>query len=126
MYLDALKNAGSQGGGMPPNAASPGLGPTPSLPGLPPPPTGTGAMPTGAPTNTKMTAGSDAIASLRTLQGFVPALYNDISEMISRIKGATSDKAGDSPGPSVGDPGIPGAAQLDASPTMDSGGPGAL
>lgn len=130
MYLDALKAAqqGSGGpplgGGMAPNPASLGVGSPPSMPGLPPPPTGVGAMPTGSPTTTKMTAGADAVSALRALQGFTPELFNDINDFIGRIKGATAQKPQQKPGPSLGEPGIPGAAQLDASPTKESGSPG--
>lgn len=82
-------------------------------------------MPTGAPTTTKMTAGADAIAAIRTLQGFVPELYNDLNEVVSRIKSATAQKPGQKPGPALGEPGVPGALQLDANATDDSGSPGA-
>jgi hypothetical protein len=126
MYLDSLAAAANGGGGaqMGPNPASLGVGKPPQMPGLPPPPTGAGAMPTGSPTTTKMTAGADAISSLRSLQGFVPEMFHDINEFIGRIKGATSQQKGQNPGPAVGEPGVPGALQLDGAPTDASGGPG--
>ena len=126
MYLDALKNATNGAKAAAPNPATQGLGPVPPMPNLPPPPTGMGPMPTGAPTTTKMTAGADAIAGLRSLQGFVPKLFNEINAWIDQIKGATSDKPGENPGPGIGEPGVPGAAQLDSSATMQSGSPGAF
>ena len=109
----------------PPNPASPGLG---AIPGkqLAPPPTGVGAMPTGSPTRTKTTVGGEAIASLRDLQGYCPELYNQINEFISQIKSATKPQANQNPGPPLGEPGTPGAAQLDASPEFDSGSAGPI
>lgn len=109
----------------PPNPASPGLGPIPGSQ-LPPKPTGVGAMPTGSPTRTKTTVGGEAIAALRDLQGYAPELLDSINSFISQIKAATKPKQGESPGPALGEPGVPGAAQLDASPELDSGQAGAL
>ena len=113
---DAVKSA--------PNPSSPGLGNIPSKM-LPPPPTGVGAMPTGSPTRTKTTVGGEAIAALRDLQGYTPELYNDINAFIGQIKSATKPQPNQNPGPPLSEPGVPGAAQLDASPEMDSGSPGA-
>ena len=113
---DAVKSA--------PNPASPGLGPIPGKQ-LPPSPTGVGAMPTGSPTRTKTTVGGEAIAALRDLQGYTPELFNDINAFIGQIKNATKPKQGENPGPPLSEPGVPGAAQLDASPELDSGNPGA-
>ena len=108
-----------------PNPSSPGLG---DIPGkqLPPPPTGVGKMPTGSPTRTKTTVGGEAIAALRDLQGYTPELYNEINAFISQIKHSTKPNPSENPGPPLGEPGVPGAAQLDASPEMDSGSPGPL
>lgn len=113
---DAVKSA--------PNPASPALGNIPSQQ-LPPKPTGVGAMPTGSPTRTKTTVGGEAIAALRDLQGYTPELFNDINAFIGQIKNATKPKQGENPGPPLSEPGVPGAAQLDASPELDSGNPGA-
>ena len=122
-YLSALAGGGG-GGGMPPQAATQGLGPVPNQPGLPPPPTGVGKMPVGAPTTTKMSAGADAIAGLRSFAGFAPEMQADIQEMISRIKSASASKPGMNAGPATSEPGVPGAAQLDDSALMESGSPG--
>jgi hypothetical protein len=124
MYLDALKNAG--GPPMPSQPASPGLGPAPNLQGLPPPPTGKGPMPTGS-TNagaTKLTAGGEAISSLRNLIGFVPEMSSQITDLIAQIKAKTQKI--DNPGPAIGEPGTPGSAQLDGSELLDSGSPGSM
>jgi hypothetical protein len=114
---DAVKSA--------PNPASPSLGPIPKGQ-LPPPPSGVGAMPTGSPTRTKQTVGGEAIAALRDLQGYAPELFNDVNDFIARIKNATKPQANENPGPPLGEPGVPGAAQLDASPELDSGSPGGV
>lgn len=119
-YLNALQG----GQPMSPQPASPGMGPAPSLPGLPPPPTGMGAMPLGAPGTDKKSAGNDAITGLRSFQGFAPNMLDDINAMIAKIKDAVTDKPGEQPGPALGEPGPPGAAQDGTSPLMDSGGPG--
>ena len=83
-------------------------------------------MPTGMPGTTKMTAGADAISAIRSLQGFTPELLNDTNEWIAKIKNATAQKPGQKPGPGLGEPGVPGALQLDADATADSGSPGAF
>ena len=108
-----------------PNPASPGLGPIPGKQ-LPPPPSGVGAMPTGSPTRTKQTVGGEAIAALRDLAGYSPELGSAINDFVAQIKNATKPQPGQSPGPALGEPGVPGAAQLDASPEMDSGNPGGI
>lgn len=107
-----------------PNPSSPGLGPVPTSQ-LPPPPTGVGQVPTGSPTRTKTTVGGEAIAALGDLEGYAPELRDQILGWKSLIKDACKPKPGQNPGPPLGEPGVPGAAQLDASPEMDSGSPGA-
>ena len=83
-------------------------------------------MPTGMPGTTKMTAGADAISAIRSLQGFSPELLNETNEWIAKIKNATAQKKGQNAGPPLGQPGVPGALQLDADATADSGSPGAF
>lgn len=122
MYGDALANAS---GAMTPPPNSP-IGNAPKLPGTPPEATNIGAMPTGSPGKTKMTAGGEAIASLRSLQGYMPEQFNQINEWISQIKQSTMPKPGENPGPGAGKPGTPGAAQLDASQLAGSGSPGSM
>lgn len=123
-YLDALSGGGA-GPSAPPSPASLGVGQPPALPGLPPPPTGKGPIPTGGAGGTKLTAAGDAIASLRNLMGFVPEMSAEITALISQIKDATKKDAQAS-GPAIGQPGVPGSAQIDGSATLDSGSPGAM
>lgn len=85
-----------------------------------------GAMPTGSPTRTKTTVGGEAIAALRDLQGYAPELFQEINAFIGQIKNATKPKPNENPGPPLGEPGVPGAAQLDASPELDSGSAGLM
>lgn len=121
MYGPALEQAMQK----PPNSLGIGA-PPPKMPGTPPAATGIGAVPTGSPGKTKMTAGGEAIAALRDLQGFMPEQFNQINEWISQIKQSTMPKPGENPGPGLGKPGVPGAAQLDAGALADSGNPGAM
>jgi hypothetical protein len=92
---------------------------------MPPPPTGRGAIPTGGAGGTKLTAAGDAIASLKNLIGFCPELGGSINALISQIKDATKKDAQPS-GPPIGQPGVPGSAQLDSSELQDSGSPGGM
>jgi hypothetical protein len=112
-------------GGMAPNPASVGMGEPPEIKGLPPPPTGKGPIATGGDAKTKEGAGGAAIAALRDLIGYSPELKVDIQPLIAKIKAATVPKRG-SGGPPNGQPGIPGTAQMESSPLMDSGGSGAF
>lgn len=114
------------GGAMTPPAATKGLGDVPEMPNLPPPPTGAGAVDTGSSGTTKISAGGEAIEALRSLIGFVPSMANDINEIITKIKAATVPKPGENAGPALGKPGDIGSAQLDGSPTMESGSSGAM
>jgi hypothetical protein len=126
-YLNSLaQGAGGAGGPMAPQPATQGLGPVPSQPGLPPPPTGVGKMPVGAPTTTKMSAGADAIAGLRSFAGFAPEMQAEIQDIIAKIKSASASKPGQSAGPAGDDPGVPGAAALDDSALLQSGSPGPM
>jgi len=122
-YLQALTGGGPT---APPQPASLGVGgPPPALPSMPPPPTGRGAIPTGGAGGTKLTAAGDAIASLKNLIGFCPELGGSINALISQIKDATKKDAQPS-GPPIGQPGVPGSAQLDSSELQDSGSPGGM
>jgi hypothetical protein len=122
-YLSALGSA--PGPTAPPQPASLGMGQPPSLPGIPPPPTGKGPIPTGTSGSTKLTAAGDAIASLKNLTGFVPQLAAQITALIGAIKDATKKDVTNT-GPAIGQAGNPGSAQLDGSPMLDSGSPGAM
>jgi hypothetical protein len=115
----------NDGPSAPPSPASQGMGAPPSMPGLMPPPSGKGAVPTGGAGGTKLTAAGDAIAALKNLVGFVPELGGSISALMAQIKEATKKDAQPS-GPAVGQPGVPGSAQMDSSVTMDSGAPGPM
>jgi hypothetical protein len=121
-YLAALQGGGPS---APPAPASLGLGPAPTPPGLPPAPTGKGPIPTGGAGGTRLTAAGDAIAAIRNFIGFAPELSDHLTSTIAMIKDATRKDA-QANGPAVGQPGVPGSAQIDSSATLDSGGPGAM
>lgn len=102
-----------------PNPASLGIGAVPDLPGLPPKPKMVGEMPIGSPGTTEKTARDDAIASLRTLQGFKPSMRDDIEAFISKLK--TTDQPESKP--PLGEP-IPPGGPVEASQVQESGSPG--
>jgi hypothetical protein len=111
-------------GGAGPNPPSLGMGPPPGMPGLPPPPEGVGAMPTGSQSTTAKAAADAAILALRDAKGYYPSLGQAIDGCIDQIKSAAAAPAPTPP--AVGQPTSPGAATSEASPTMDSGTPGAI
>lgn len=120
-YLSGLQDGPS----APPSPASLGVGTPPSLPGLPPAPTGRGPIPTGGAGGTRLTAAGDFIASARNLMGFIPEMSPELTAIISQVKEKTKKDA-QAQGPAIGQPGVPGSAQLDGSAVLDSGSPGAM
>lgn len=121
--------AGLMGGGGPPgagpppmNTASLGAGPPPPMPGLPPPPQMMGMMPTGGVSTTAKASADATILQLRDAKGHFPALGDTIENLIAQLKSAATQSG--PPSPPVGSPAGPGAANVDTSPTMESGSPG--